>query len=45
MKVDVLLGEAPVSPTDVADRVVVVIDVLRAEIEKIVRPHMGVVPR
>lgn len=30
MRVDVLLGEAPVAPTDVADRVVVVIDVLRA---------------
>lgn len=30
MRVDVLLGEAPVAPADVADRVVVVIDVLRA---------------
>ncbi|MBL0172620.1 MAG: 2-phosphosulfolactate phosphatase [Gemmatimonadaceae bacterium] len=30
MKIDVLLGEAPVAPADVADRVVVVIDVLRA---------------
>ena len=30
MKVDVLLGEALVAPADVADRVVVVIDVLRA---------------
>lgn len=30
MRVDVLLGEAPVVPADVADRVVVVIDVLRA---------------
>lgn len=30
MKLDVLLGEAPVAPADVADRVVVVIDVLRA---------------
>ena len=30
MRVDVLLGEAMVSPADVADRVVVVIDVLRA---------------
>lgn len=30
MRVDVLLGEAPVASADVADRVVVVIDVLRA---------------
>lgn len=30
MRIDVLLGEAPVVPADVADRVVVVIDVLRA---------------
>ncbi|AMW05066.1 2-phosphosulfolactate phosphatase [Gemmatimonas phototrophica] len=30
MRIDVLLGEAPVAPADVADRVVVVIDVLRA---------------
>jgi 2-phosphosulfolactate phosphatase len=30
VRVDVLLGEAPVAPADVADRVVVVIDVLRA---------------
>lgn len=30
MKFDVLLGEAPVAPADVADRVVVVVDVLRA---------------
>jgi 2-phosphosulfolactate phosphatase len=30
VKLDVLLGEAPVAPADVADRVVVVIDVLRA---------------
>ncbi len=30
MRVDVLLGEAPVVPADVADRVVVVLDVLRA---------------
>lgn len=30
MKVEVLLGEAPVAPADVADRVVAVIDVLRA---------------
>lgn len=30
MRVDVLLGEARVAPADVADRVVVVIDVLRA---------------
>ncbi len=30
MKIDVLLGEAPAAPADVADRVVVVIDVLRA---------------
>lgn len=30
MRVDVLLGEAAVAPADVADRVVVVIDVLRA---------------
>lgn len=30
MRIDVLLGEAAVAPADVADRVVVVIDVLRA---------------
>ena len=30
MRIDVLLGEAPVAPADVADRLVVVIDVLRA---------------
>jgi 2-phosphosulfolactate phosphatase len=30
VRIDVLLGEAPVAPADVADRVVVVIDVLRA---------------
>ena len=30
MHIDVLLGEAPVAPADVADRVVAVIDVLRA---------------
>ncbi len=30
MRIDVLLGEAQVAPADVADRVVVVIDVLRA---------------
>ncbi len=30
MRVDVLLGEAPVASADVADRVVIVIDVLRA---------------
>ncbi|MBL0939770.1 MAG: 2-phosphosulfolactate phosphatase [Gemmatimonadaceae bacterium] len=30
MRIDVLLGEAPVAPADVADRVVVVLDVLRA---------------
>jgi len=30
VRVDVLLGEAPVVPADVADRVVVVLDVLRA---------------
>lgn len=30
MRIDVLLGEAPVAPADVAERVVVVIDVLRA---------------
>lgn len=30
MRIDVLLGEAPLAPADVADRVVVVIDVLRA---------------
>ena len=30
MRIDVLLGEAQVVPADVADRVVVVIDVLRA---------------
>jgi 2-phosphosulfolactate phosphatase len=30
VKLDVLLGEAPVAPADVAERVVVVIDVLRA---------------
>ena len=30
MRIDVLLGEAPVASADVADRVVVVIDVLRA---------------
>lgn len=30
MRIDVLLGEAQVTPADVADRVVVVIDVLRA---------------
>lgn len=30
MRIDVLLGEAPVAPADVADRIVVVVDVLRA---------------
>ena len=30
MRIDVLLGEAQIAPADVADRVVVVIDVLRA---------------
>jgi len=30
VRIDVLLGEAPLAPADVADRVVVVIDVLRA---------------
>ena len=30
MRIDVLLGEAPVTSADVADRVVAVIDVLRA---------------
>jgi 2-phosphosulfolactate phosphatase len=30
VRIDVLLGEAPVVPADVADRIVVVIDVLRA---------------
>lgn len=41
MRIDVLLGEAPVVPADVADRVVVVIDVLRAATTVAAALHHG----
>lgn len=41
MRIDVLLGEAPVVPADVADRIVVVIDVLRAATTVATALHHG----
>ncbi len=41
MRIDVLLGEAAVTPADVADRVVVVIDVLRAATTVATALHHG----
>lgn len=41
MRIDVLLGEAAVAPADVADRVVVVIDVLRAATTVATALHHG----
>lgn len=41
MRIDVLLGEAPPAPSDVADRVVVVIDVFRAATTVATALHHG----